>query len=201
MKTGCILLAAGSGTRFGGGKLKAQIAGKTCLEYILQSLPVRRFEKRVIVAGDNELAHIAAQYGFAGVINSKPELGVSRSIRMGLRALGDADACMFCVCDQPLLTKETLCGMMDAYVPGTILALSSGGRRGNPVIFPSFLFGELKSLNAGESGKDLIGAHPELLRLHTVSDPVQLMDMDAQEQFDELAKIIIQRSGQDQAHH
>lgn len=195
MKTGCILLAAGAGARFGGDKLKAQIAGRPFLEYILSVLPSGRFGRCAIVAADEELLCMAAQYGISGVINNKPEKGVSRSIRMGLEAVGTADACMFCVCDQPLLTKETICGMLDAYASGTILALSSGGRRGNPVLFPSFLFGELKSLDAGGSGKTVIDAHPDLLRLYDIPDPVQLLDIDTKEQIAGLEKLLLERSG------
>lgn len=196
MKTGCILLAAGAGARFGGNKLKAQFAGRPFVEYILSVLPKKRFETCVIVAADKELLGIAAQYGVPGVINDKPGLGVSRSIRMGLEALAPADACMFCVCDQPLLARETICGMLEAYISGTILSLSSNGKRGNPVLFPSCLFGELAALGANESGKNVIDAHPELLRLYDISDPAQLFDIDTKEQLAALEKKLQDRSGQ-----
>lgn len=194
MKTGCILLAAGAGERFGGGKLKAQIAGKPFVEYILSVLPKEAFNRCVIVAADQELLRVAAQYGIPGVINDKPGLGVSRSIRMGLEAIGPQDACMFCVCDQPLLTRETICGMLEHYIPGAILSLSGNGKRGNPVIFPSSLFGELAALNADESGKIVIHAHPDLLRLYDICDAAQLMDVDTQEQLAGLEKLLLKRS-------
>ena len=200
MKTGCILLAAGAGARFGGNKLKAQAAGRPFVDYILSALPKERFDRCVIVAADAELLGIAAQYGVSGIINDQPGLGVSRSIRLGLEALDSVDACMFCVCDQPLLTCATLCGMLDQYIPGTILALSSNGKRGNPVLFPSSLFGNLMALGTDESGKNVMDSHPELLRLHEISDSAQLMDADTKEQLAALEKLILARSKQQSTH-
>ncbi len=195
MQTGCILLAAGAGARFGGNKLKAPVAGRPFAEYILSNLPADRLDKCVIVAADAELLHMAAEHGISGVINDQPEKGVSRSIRMGLQAIGPVDACMFCVCDQPLLTRETICGMLETYVPGTILALSCDGKRGNPVLFPSSLLSELNALGPDESGKNVIHAHPGLLRLYEISDPAQLADIDTREQLTEIEKIILKRRG------
>ncbi len=190
MKTGCILLAAGAGSRFGGNKLNAYLEGKPIIEYILANLPVQYFDKRIIVAANTELLEIGRRYGFEGIINDRPETGASLSIRMGLTALGKADVCMFCVADQPLLRKETLENMLNAYEPGTILSLSSGGVTGNPNIFPSSLFSELSGLTGDEAGKTVICRHPDMVRLHTVFDTSQLRDIDTQEHLREVAALL-----------
>lgn len=181
MKIGCILLAAGAGIRFGGGKLTANINGKPVIEYVLGSLPQTRFSRRVIVAANQLLVDKASPYGFDGVINRRPELGISRSIRLGVRLMPETDACMFCVADQPLLTQETLCGMLGAYTPDTILALSCNGRSGNPVIFPSSLYSELRGLTGDESGKTVVSRHTDRFRLFPVADASQLIDIDTRE--------------------
>lgn len=183
MNVGCVLLAAGAGVRFGGDKLKALIGGRTVLEIILSKLPVDRFAKCVIVAADNDLLQTAGEYGIGGVINNRPELGIARSIRMGLKPLLDMDACMFCVSDQPFLKGETIRGMLEKYTPGTMLSLAHGGKRGNPVIFPSSLFGELLRLPRSEFGTYVIHAHPELLELYETADPLELADIDTKEEL------------------
>ncbi len=190
MKIGCILLAAGAGSRFGGSKLSATLEGKQIIDYILASLPVSYFDKRIIVAANAKLLQAAQPYGFEGIINDRPELGASLSIRMGLSVLGEADACMFCVADQPLLQRKTLENMLKAYEPGTILSLSSGGITGNPNIFPSSLFPELSCLTGNEAGKTVISRHTDMLRLHSVFDTSQLRDIDTQEHLKEVSALL-----------
>lgn len=193
MKTACVLLAAGAGIRFGGDKLKAPLAGRPLAEYILSALPQDRFCQCLMVAADSELLSMAGRYGIRGMVNSRPDLGVARSIRMGLLALPKADACMFCVCDQPLIERETIGGMVRAYSPGSILCLQSHGRRGNPVIFPSALFEDLKTLPAGGSGKTVVQAHPDLAQNFEIPDTAQLLDVDTRVQLDQIEALLFSR--------
>lgn len=151
------------------------------LAHMLSALPRQGFAARVIVAADRRMLAAARAYGFAGVVNTRPELGIARSIGMGLARLPAADACMFCVCDQPFLREETITAMLESYKQGEILCLSCGGVRGNPVIFPAALFAELAELSSGESGKTVMSRHPALLRLHEITDPLELADVDTRE--------------------
>ena len=178
---GCILLAAGAGSRFGGGKLNALLDGRPVVEYILDSLRETAFCRRVIVAASDHMLHTARAFGFDGVVNLCPDLGVSLSIRMGLELMGGTDACMFCVADQPLLKSKTLSGMLAAYEPGTILVSAHKDQSGNPVIYPEILYGELKCLAGEESGKTVACRHESLLRTFHVADASQLDDIDTRE--------------------
>lgn len=190
MTIGCILLAAGAAKRFGGNKLSAALKGKPIIEYILDSIPAEYFVQRVIVAANAILLSTAMQHGFYGVINDRPELGISLSIRLGIARLHHLDACMFCVADQPLLKKNTLSAMLDAYVPGTILALSSNGIIGNPVIYPSSLFTELSSLSGEESGKTVAKRHIDILKHFSINDSSQLLDIDTKENLHALSALL-----------
>ncbi len=181
MIIGCVVLAAGAGSRFGGNKLAAPVNGHPIIEYFLDSLPAELFRRVVVVSADPSVIAETQCHGFTLVYNDRPELGVSLSIRMGLEAMSDTDACMFCVADQPLLRRETLTGMLDAYEPDTVLIVSHNGQTGNPVIYPSSLYGELSSLFGEESGKTVACRHEELLRLYHVTDAAQLCDVDTRE--------------------
>lgn len=178
---GCILLAAGAGARFGGGKLNALLDGRPVIEYILNSLREAPFCRRVIVAANEHMLHTACEYGFTGVINTCPDLGVSLSIRLGLELMAGTDACMFCVADQPMLKPKTLSGMLAAYEPGTVLMSAHKHQSGNPVIYPDILYGELMSLAGEESGKTVACRHESLLRTFHVADASQLDDIDTRE--------------------
>ena len=181
MKIGCVLLAAGAATRFGGGKLAAPLGGKPVIEYTLENLRDAPFDRRAIVAATPELLAIAQRYGIDGTVNDRPDLGVSRSIRMGLELMDGTDACMFCVADQPLLRRETLDGMLQSYERGTILMAAHNGQSGNPVIYPSSLYAELSSLVGEESGKTVACRHEGLIRIFHVPDSLQLCDIDTRE--------------------
>ena len=178
---GCILLAAGAGARFGGGKLNALLDGRPVIEYILEALSKAPFGRRVIVAANEHMLHTAREYGFDGIVNGCPDLGVSLSIRLGLELMAGSDACMFCVADQPLLKPKTLSGMLAAYEPGTILVPAHKDQSGNPVIYPEILYDELKCLAGEESGKTVACRHESLLRTFHVADASQLDDIDTRE--------------------
>ena len=178
---GCILLAAGAGARFGGGKLGALLNGRPVIEYILDSLHGAPFSRRVIVAANEHMLQTAMEFGFTGIVNGCPDLGVSLSIRLGLELVDGTDACMFCVADQPLLKPKTLAGMLDTYETGTILVSAHKDQSGNPVIYPEFLYGELMSLDGEESGKTVACRHESLLRTFHVADASQLDDIDTRE--------------------
>ena len=187
---GCILLAAGAGARFGGSKLFAFFNGRPVIEYILGNVRDTDFSHRAIVAANDEMLDTARRFGFAGVVNDCPELGVSRSIRMGLDLMSDTDACMFCVADQPLLGRDTLSGMLESYEPGTILAVSHNEQSGNPVIYPARLYGELSRLEGEESGKTVASRYKSLLRHFYVADALQLEDIDTREDLTALQERI-----------
>ena len=178
MKIGCVLLAAGEGKRFGGNKLMADFNGKPILEHVLIALPKEQFCCCVIVAADEKRIALAEKYGIEGVINDMPEQGIARSIRMGIEQMGEIDACMFLVCDQPMLQTNTISGMVKYYTKDTIFALSTKGKRGNPVIFPQFLLKELSQLSAEQTGVDVINEHSEKLKLYDIDSGIELMDID-----------------------
>ena len=61
--------------------------------------------------------------------------------------------------------------------------MSSGGRRGNPCLFPARLFPELMALPQGSGGGYVIKKHPERLGLLDVRDEYELMDVDSPEDY------------------
>lgn len=192
LKIGCVLLAAGEGKRFGGNKLMADFHGKPILEHVLAALPKDDFCCCVIVAANEKRVELAKKYGIDGVINGKPEEGVARSIRMGIEKIGDnVDGCMFLVCDQPMLKSDTLSGMVRNYTKNTILALSTRGKRGNPVIFPQCLLKELSALVEQQTGVDVINEHVGILKLYDIDEGIELMDIDTKGDLQILNKDIL----------
>ena len=190
MRIGFVLLAAGLGKRFGENKLLTPLCGRPLFEYVLSQLPLEAFADGVVVVSDADVREMAKSRGIRCVANDRPETGIGRSIRLGTRALGEVDACMYIVADQPLLRKGTIEAMALGYAPDSILSLAHDGKRGNPVIFPASLRGELATLEDREYGIKVIHAHMDLLRLYDIKDKAELMDVDTSGDLKRMVKLI-----------
>lgn len=187
----CVLLAAGAGSRFGGGKLLAEFDGERLFERAMNALPEELFVRVAVVSGCEDILAESGRRGFLAVRNTAPEQGVSLSIRLGLEAAKPCSAALFLVGDQPLLRKESVRRILEAGEanPDKIIAPEApDGRLGNPCLFPAAFFPELSSLEGDRGGKCVILAHPEAL--FTVSLPEEeLFDTDTKEELRQLKKV------------
>lgn len=188
MKIGCVLLASGTSQRFCGNKLLVSFHGKTLAENTMDAIPAELFYRTVVVTCHEQVQSFAKQRNFTTVWNEHPESGIAYSIECGLTLMHDADACMFCVCDQPYLNKESILSLVKSY-NGGIHALSADGQRGNPVVFPRSLFFELSHLKKGQSGADVIRAHEDQLTLVPATSALELFDIDTKEDMAHLLGI------------
>lgn len=188
MKLGCVLLAAGSGTRFGGDKLLHRIDGVPMVERACMLHAGVDYDARILVMrpGDEAVQSIAARYGFSTVVNERALDGIGTSAAAGAAALRmrnePLDGALFAVCDQPYLTHATVSALMRRFceAPHAIVAPVCNGKRGNPVIFPGELLGEFAWLSGDVGGSAIIRAHRELLTSVAVEDPSELFDVDYQ---------------------
>ena len=187
MKLACLLTAAGTGSRFGEDKLRMPVGGEPMGIHALNVLHQAPFDLRVLVTSEDKgyLMEAAWERGFAVVINPVPERGMSSSVRMGTAHIlktGTYDGILYAVADQPNLSADTVKRLAEAFLhePRYIWAPVADGRRGNPVIFPAFLFAELLEVEGDRGGRQVIAAHPELLRTIDVSS-TELKDIDTKE--------------------
>ena len=184
--TGCVVLAAGLGTRFGGNKLSAEYGGKTLYRRIFDIIRPEDYGAVAVVSGTQEILDGAAEKGFLAVCNERPEDGISRSIRLGLEAVVPCDSAIFLVCDQPLLRAESLqaIGKAAKEHPGKIIVpVRSDGKTGNPCLFPAEFFGELLRLQGDRGGKAIIRSHPEKAFYLPLPDD-ELADADTKEELE-----------------
>ena len=180
---GCVVLAAGLGRRFGGGKLQAAFRGAPLYERAFRAVPAEGLAAAAVVSGSAEILAAAEAAGLLPVRNDRPEDGVSRSIRLGLEALGNVDAALFLVADQPLLTRETVERLLTAgaaHPERIVVPVRSDGQPGNPCLFPAAFFPELLALQGDRGGRRVIAAHPEALLTVPVPDE-ELVDTDTAE--------------------
>lgn len=182
----CVLLAAGFSTRFGENKLLAEWDGAPMIERALLLHSRLPYRQRVLVTQRDyeRVRALAADAGFTVAVNPCPARGVSSSIASGLSALSltglPPRPVLFAMGDQPKLTEASLRKLFSAQnsYPGAILALSEGGVRKNPALFPADLLGELADLLGDVGGAAVIGRHPDRLVLIEAETPGELTDID-----------------------
>ena len=100
------MLAAGNARRFGSNKLKAQVDGESLIRRALEAVPSGLVT--VVVSQYPDILALAGEYGFAAVANDRPDLGLSRSVRLGLERLTDCGGVLFLVADQPWLKRDSV---------------------------------------------------------------------------------------------
>lgn len=179
LRIGCVVMAAGNASRFGDNKLAALVGGKPLIEHALCAVPREAFARVVVVTQYEPVAALAEDFGFTVVRNAHPAWGASHTVALGTRALADCGAILYQVADQPLLRQESVRAELELYRrnPERIVALSHGGVRGNPCIFPARFFPELLSLEGDCGGSAVIRRHSEELLLYEV-DERELFDVD-----------------------
>ena len=179
-KLGCVIMASGLGERFGSNKLMADFHGKPMIQRALRATD-GLFSKRVVVTRHESVAVLCQELGVDAVLHDLPHR--SDTVRLGLEALGDLDACMFLPGDQPLLRRETVAMLLEIQKenPDRIIRPAYEDSEGSPVLFPSWAFPELKTLPEGKGGGFVIKNHPHEVYRVSVSNPFELADADTPE--------------------
>ena len=187
MKLACLLTAAGTSSRFGTDKLQLPIDGLPMGVHAMDVLSRIPFALRVLVTSEDKgyLITSAAQRSFDVVINPDPARGMSSSVRLGTEHIVRLDAydgILYAVADQPHLRAETVDRLVHAFEaePDYIWAPEADGKRGNPVLFPAALFAELLKVTGDRGGRQVILAHPLLLKTIRVQR-TELEDIDTKE--------------------
>ena len=146
-----LVLAAGAGTRFGGGKQLARLDGRPLLEHALRAMASAPVGDRVVVLGA-EAERIAAAVDLRGarvVLCPGWAEGQSASLRAGIEAAGPrADAVVVTLGDQPRIAARAIAAVVAARAPDAADAVRAtyDGAAGHPVLLERALFGDLRAL-------------------------------------------------------
>ena len=190
LKLGCVVMAAGNARRFGENKLAAELDGRSLIRRALEAVPGEAFDSVVVVTQYPEITNLAQEFRFTAIQNEHPDFGISHTIRLGLSQLQDCDGVLFLVSDQPLLRQESVAELVRLWrkQPDKIAALSHGGVRGNPCLFPAPFFPELMNLREDKGGNTVIRRHEDCLVLLEV-DLRELTDVDTPDAMKQVQEI------------
>ena len=175
-----LILAAGSGHRFGSDKRLFAIDG---MPMLARTLAVYRtvFERvaAVIRLGEASIAELVATAGCEVIEAADAERGQSRSLAAGVAAMSDAHGLVVGLGDMPFVAAATLARLsaeMSAH-PDQIVRPRHAGQAGNPVGFPAHSFPALTRIQ-GDTGARRVIAESACVRFLDVDDPGVLTDID-----------------------
>ena len=201
-----MILAAGAGSRFGGGKLRAELDGSPILRHVIDAAVTAGLDPLVIIVPPTDALAGLDLAPARSVMNPTPENGLSGSVRLGLRALeSDAtstpDAAVILPGDQPRVRPEIIRALIGqaetADEPGFVVPRYADDAAPNPVLAGRRVW-RLADELAGDHGfGPLLAAHPELVRRVAASGANPDIDTPADLERERLAA----RSGPTRAAH
>jgi molybdenum cofactor cytidylyltransferase len=195
-----IVLAGGSGARFGGGKLTAPWQGGVLPDGVLIhgalaaafAAPVRSVT--VVTGADTQVADAAQRFTDAAGQADRLRLvhaddhaeGMAATLRTGVAALpADTVGAFVFLGDMPRIPPAILPVLAQALAAGAPAAAPTfQGQRGHPVLFSAPLFEGLKALTGDEGARKVLQALGPALRLVETADDGVLFDVDVRNQLE-----------------
>lgn len=168
-----VILAAGAGSRFGGGKLLAPLAGRPVLQHVLDAVAASGIGATVVVLGDDAPA-LERSIGWRAEVrvrNPRPAEGLASSLRIGVAAAAtlapSSDAILVCLGDQPRLRPAVIAALVGALAADRTRPIAvpryadDPGR--NPVLVARAAWGLVEEAVGDRGLGPVLAAHPELV--------------------------------------
>jgi molybdenum cofactor cytidylyltransferase len=185
-----LVLAAGLGSRFGGGKLTAPFGGGVLLDGALATAFAAPVRSVTLVTGAEAAKVASAAQTFAARAGQAARLrivhaadfaeGMGASLRAGAAALpADCEGAFVFLGDMPRAPVAVLAPMAEAVRAGAPAAAPQfGGRRGNPVLVGRALIPQLLTLTGDAGAREILRGLGERLALVESPDDGVLFDVD-----------------------
>ena len=183
-----IVLAAGRSTRMGvANKLLADIGGAPMVRRVVQAALASRAWPVLVVTGHqaDEVRAALAGLDVAFVDNPDYAVGLSTSLKAAIAALPEAaEGAVVLLGDMPRIAADRIDRLIDAFATeqGRCICVPvHQGRRGNPVLWPSALFPQMRQLGGDAGARTLLGAHPDRVREVDLATDAIFLDVDTPE--------------------
>lgn len=179
-----ILLAAGTGSRFGGDKLMHRLPGGQPLA-VAAAANLLAACTRVLAVVRPEHEALAAELAEAGceiVACPRAWLGMGESLAAGVQASPEALAWLVALADMPFIAASSHQAVVASLQAGASLtAPQYAQRRGHPVGFAQEWLPQLATLTGDQGAKGILEQNRQQLRLCPVDDPGVIWDIDRPE--------------------
>jgi molybdenum cofactor cytidylyltransferase len=186
-----VLLAAGSSSRLGRPKQLLPFRGKSLLQHAVDAALESGMRPLLVVTGAyTDIISRELQNQEVTIVNNPGwEEGMAASIRTGITAamqMGNIDAVLLMVCDQPFITPALLQTLLQVQRNTGAPAVASkyGDRKGTPVLWHKIFFPQLLQLQGDTGAKKIIQQYDALIP--SVAFEKGLVDVDTLEAYERL---------------
>ena len=182
-----IVLAAGSGSRFGGGKLMTPFRDGVLLDGALDAAFAAPVDTVQVVVGADPAVAAHAKARGARIVEARDHaLGLSASLKAGIAALPKgASGALVLLGDMPQVPHAVLEPLVAAIEAGGVAAAPAFGEElGNPAALSAALFAKVMALQGDRGARALIEGLGEWLVRIPAPDGGVLFDVDRREDLD-----------------
>jgi len=191
-----ILLAAGESSRMQGAfKPLLKWGKRTVIGECVHQMRNSQLAEIFVVLGyrEMEIRQSLAGAGVQYAINEDYQRGMLSSIKTGLAQLSpNEDAALIALVDQPMITKEIINNLIDAFGAGDkgIALPTYRGKHGHPIIVAAKYFDDIMQLdeNSPEGMREFIVEHRNDTLEVPVDTPAVIEDIDLPEDYERLSK-------------
>jgi molybdenum cofactor cytidylyltransferase len=178
-----ILLAAGAGSRFGGGKLLHPLDGVAIGVRAARNLQAAGLAVTAVVRpGSDELVRLLQHEGVTVTVCEHAAEGMGVSLAHVIAHTRTAAGWVVALADMPRIQPPTIQRVADALRQGALIAAPGyQGERGHPVGLSARLLDELLQLKGDEGARAVIVKHRAQLQLIAGDDPGVVYDIDRPE--------------------
>jgi len=146
-------------------KQLAELDGRPLLEHVLAAQEAAPVDRVVVALG----AHAGAILERVDLHGAQPlvvegfQAGMGHVLARATAALGEADAVVVSLGDQPLVGPAVVAELVASWRAGAgpVVTAAYGGRHGNPKLFDRTVLAELAKLGGDTGARELLAAHPE----------------------------------------
>lgn len=181
MSVVALVLAAGSGTRFGSDKRRAALAdGRSLLVHSVERARAVFDEVRVVLREGERGEEFGLPDDCWVIACSEAASGMGHSLAAGARSLLDsqAQAVAILLGDMPWIEPATLRQLAEAAKPSHIVLPRHAGQQGHPVIFGRDFWPALGQLNGDEGARSVVQTHWGNCVVMELDDAGVLLDVD-----------------------
>lgn len=171
-----IVLAAGHGTRFGGGKLSANLAGRPLLHHAVAVALASPADRVIVVGRPGTCLPPDPRISLIELASA----ALSESLRIGLAAAGDAEGALIFLGDMPLVPHDMAARLIGALGENLAALPEFAGKPGHPVLLARRGFVLADALAGDEGLGRALRGREDVVRLAVEEEGV-VLDVDTPE--------------------
>lgn len=173
-----IVLAAGASSRMGQPKALLQLAGRTCLEWVVSALGDSGVQPiHVVVGAERDRIAAAVPPPATTIANLAWQRGRTGSVKTGLRQVPLDEEVLVWPVDHPLASAGTVRTLLKAR-GAEIRVPVHDGRRGHPTLFSARMRPEILALADDQPLRDVLHRDEKRVLEVPVDDPGVLLNLD-----------------------